>query len=175
MKNINAQEGRRTLLSYTGNVSDASIDCLLELAEHKLSEQSATRNTKKKVFRILVETLQNLYHHVDELIPNPQGSSSKFTLEKDQSEYQVHTTNTIRRSKVRALQQGIDRFNAMTLSELKRYYRNKLSQGHFHTDGKGAGLGFADIIRRSGEKISYSFKPVNKDYSYFSLQIKVLS
>jgi hypothetical protein len=176
MKKISAQEGgRETLLSYTGNASDISISCLLELAEYKLGQQPVALNTRKKVFRILVEALQNLYHHVDELVPSQQESAIKFTLEKDHSEYQVNTTNTIKSTKIMALKQGIDKFNAMTMSELKQYYRNRLSKGHFINDGTGAGLGFADIIRRSGEKISYSFKPVNKDYSYFSLQVKVLA
>ncbi len=167
--------GRETLLSYSGNVSDASISCLLELAEHKLSQQNDKPTTRKKVFRVLVETLQNLYHHVDARLPDETKSSICLTLKKSKREYQVQTTNAVRSSEVTALKKGIDEFNAMTLSELKQYYRQKLSNGHFTTDEAGAGLGFADIIRKSGEKISYSFKPVNQDYSYFSLRIKVLA
>ena len=167
--------GRETLLSYSGNVSDASINCLLELAEHKLSLQDDKPTTRKKVFRVLVETLQNLYHHVDVRLPDNTKSSVCLSLKKSKREYQVQTTNAVRSSEVTALKKGIDKFNAMTLSELRQYYRQKLSKGHFTTDEAGAGLGFVDIIRKSGEKISYSFKPLNQDYSYFSLRIKVLA
>ena len=64
--------------------------------------------------------------------------------------------------------------NAMTKTELKSYYREQLSQGQFSHSG-GAGLGFADILRKSREKITYSFESVNEDYSYFSLQVKILA
>ena len=176
MKNsIIRKGGRETLLSYSGNVSDASINSLLELAEHKLSQQNDKPTTRKKVFRVFVETLQNLYHHVDVRLPDKTKSSIRLSLKKNKKEYHVQTTNAVRSSEVTALKNGIDKFNAMTLSELKQYYRNKLSKGHFTNDESGAGLGFADIIRKSGEKISYSFKPVNQDYSYFSLRIKVLA
>jgi len=167
--------GRETLLSYSGDVSSASIDCLLELAEHKLNQHSVKTTTRRKVFRVLVEALQNLYHHVDSRIAGEPSSSVKLKLEKGKKGYQVHTTNTVKSSDVNKLKRGIDKFNAMSLTELKSYYRQRLSKGHFAPEETGAGLGFADIIRKSGEKISYSFKPVNQDYSYFSLRIKVLA
>lgn len=161
-----------TLLSYAGNASNTSIDHLLELAEDKLNQQSVTYTTKKKVFKILIETLQNVYHHVDMADQGPEQTPVKFRLEKDNLAYTVIADNPVKNSKIQALQSVIDKFNSMSLSELKDYYRNKLSQGNFESGG-GAGLGFVDIIRKSGKKISYSFKPVNKDYSYFSLQVRV--
>ena len=158
-----------TLLSYAGNVSNTSIDQLLELAEHKLEQQASALTTRKKVFNILVETLQNAYNHLDGV---ETDSAVNFKLEKDNFTYTVIAGNPVKNNKVAALKKIIDKFNSMSGTELKDYYRSRLSKGHY-ANNVGAGLGLVEIIRKSGKKISYSFKPVNKDYSYFSLQVRV--
>ena len=162
----------KTLLSYAGNASNSSIDHLLELAEYKLNQQSTKRTIRKKVFRILVETIQNAYHHLDSPNSEKESGPVRFKLEKDRSNYTVITGNPVKNQKVGALKSAIDRFNSMSISELKQYYQSRLREG-YESNSPGAGLGFVDIIRKSGKKISYTFKPVNKDYSYFSLQVEV--
>jgi hypothetical protein len=164
--------GKETLISYRGGANDGSIDCLLELAERKLQHQDVTNSTRKRLYRILVETLQNTYLHLDKEYSSKDGFPIKFSLKKEDMTYTVNAGNHVKKSKVRDLQDVLDRYNAMSLKELKAYYLYKLSKGQLSQSG-GAGLGLVDILRKSGEKISYSFKPVNKDYSYFSLQVKV--
>lgn len=169
---MNPEDNQETLLNYAGNVSSAAIDHLLSMAENRLNQQVTTEITKKKVFRILVEAMQNVYHHLDKPNPDLFNTSVNFRLLRDNLAYTVIAGNPVKNSKIGELKSFIDKLNAMSLSELRDYYRTRLGQGNISTDG-GAGLGFADIIRKSGEKISYSFKPVNKDYSYFSLRVKV--
>jgi hypothetical protein len=171
-KAMNPDSDQETLLNYAGNVSSAAIDHLLEMAENKLNQQITTETTKKKVFRVMVEAIQNVYHHLDRPNPDMFNASVNFRLLRDNLAYTVIAGNPVKNSKIGELKSFIDKLNAMSLSELTDYYRTQLGQGLISTDG-GAGLGFADIIRKSGKKISYSFKPVNKDYSYFSLRVKV--
>jgi len=163
-----------TLLSFKGQVTDELFDCLLELVEHKLQHEPAPKMVKKRVFRVLVETLQNVYHHFDTLSPVGDDFSVNLNLKKDPYAYTVSAGNHISMEKVSELRSILDQINAMTKTELKSYYREQLSQGQFSHSG-GAGLGFADILRKSREKITYSFESVNEDYSYFSLQVKILA
>ena len=149
MKKAISLDGSETLLSYAGNVSDSSIDHLLELAEQKLNQQSATRNTKKKVFKILVETVQNAYHHLDKPSPGKNMEPVKFRLEKKDLTYTVIAGNPVKNNKIGALKSAIDKFNSMSIPELKQYYRTRLRQGYTSTDN-GAGLGLVDMIRKSG-------------------------
>ena len=37
----------------------------------------------------------------------------------------------------------------------------------------GGGLGMIDIARKSGKKLDYKFDPVDDQFSFFSLNIKV--
>ena len=163
-----------TLLSFKGQVTDELLDCLLELVEHKLQNEAAPKLVKKRVFRVLVETLQNVYHHLDILTPAGDDFSVNLYLKKDPKAYTVSAGNHISIDKVDELRSILDQINAMTKSELKTYYRGQLSQGQFSHSG-GAGLGLADIVRKSREKITYCFESVNEDYSYFSFQVKILA
>ena len=160
-----------TLSSFKGNITNDRFDRLLEQTERKLRQESISKMIKKKIFKVLVETLQNVYHHQDDL-NNQEDIYVNFSLKTDHITYIVSAGNHVRTNKVGVLRSFIDKVNSMSQNELKEYYRYCLSQDHL-SDESGAGLGFMDIIRKSGEKITYSFKQVNKDYSYFCLQVKV--
>lgn len=168
---IEPSSNSETLLSYEGGITDTSISNLLDLAELKIKQEGLTKSTERRLFKILVETLQNAYLHLDNS-SDQKDDGIRFSLSRDNYSYTVSSGNYVSRNEEGILRTLLDRFNRMSLAELKNYYLSKLSKGKLNPNG-GAGLGFVDIIRKSGKKISYSFKPVNKDYSYFSLQVKV--
>jgi len=163
---------QHTLFSFKGTISDNLFDGILELAERKLQQEATPKSTKRKVFKVLVETWQNVYHHLDDLPPDHGDSSVDFSIRKDKLAYTVSAGNHVCKKKVSSLKSYIDRVNAMSQPELKAFYLQRLSQGQFDHEG-GVGLGIVDIVRKTKEKITYNFKTVNKDYSYFSLQVKV--
>ncbi|MDH3710193.1 MAG: SiaB family protein kinase [Cyclobacteriaceae bacterium] len=165
-------EDSEILLSYRGTVTDELFDTILELAEHKLDQEQTSKQVKRKVFKVLVESLQNVYHHFDDLPLTTESFPVTFTLEKDKLTYCISTGNHILITKVEELRNLIEDVNNMDRKQLKSFYRNRLGDGSFSERG-GAGLGIVDIIRKSGEKITYDFRRVNEDYSYFSLKVKV--
>ena len=60
----------------------------------------------------------------------------------------------------------------MSKEELKEYYKAVLNNGEMSLKG-GGGLGMIDIARKTGEKLNFSFSPVDDTYSFFSLNIKI--
>jgi len=58
--------------------------------------------------------------------------------------------------------------NQLDSENLKNYYRQILRNGKFTEEG-GAGLGLIEMARKSGNRLTFSFKPVNENYSYFYL------
>lgn len=169
----NAKKQATVLISYKGDVTDDLFHCVMELVEDKLGRMEASTRLRRKIYRIMVESLQNVYHHFDDT--ETIGGSAfpvTFSLEKGKANYQIETGNHILMNKVDELKGFIDGINQMSSQELKDYYRQQLSNGQFSSLG-GAGLGIIDIIRKSGEKITYQFHPVNSDYSYFSLNVKI--
>lgn len=166
-------QSKNIVLAYKGNVSEEIFNSLLQMAESKLGKIELSSKLRKKVFNILVEILQNIFHHFDgNDVDNQELLSILFLLSKNESEYQIITGNHILLSKVDDLKAKIDAINALTETELKSVYRNTLYKGGISDKG-GAGLGILDIARRSGEKIKYNFKKVNDNYSFFSLEVKI--
>jgi hypothetical protein len=57
------------LIAYKGNVTSELISNVLEVVEARMDDYSETSKIRKKVYNVLVESLQNLYHHIDILPP----------------------------------------------------------------------------------------------------------
>lgn len=166
---------QNVLLAYKGNVSNELLGALFRLAEDKLGRYESKTPVKKKVFNILVEILQNIYHHMDDLSDKDDDSNViAVLLSKVDSGYNIMTGNHVLNSKIEELRKRIDFINSMSSDELRDQYRQKLDKGGFSQKG-GAGLGLMDIVRKSGDKLQYDFKQLNDDYSFFTLKVKILA
>src|SRR6056297_4226615 len=65
------------ILAYKGNISSELITNVLEVMDAKLEDLIVKKSIKKKLYNVLVESLQNLYHHIDDL---PDASNGKFDI-----------------------------------------------------------------------------------------------
>lgn len=162
------------LMSYKGAASNDLLTSILAIAQSKLAELENKSVVKKRVFTILVEIIQNIYHHFAEVeVDNlHEDDSIAFVLSKIDDTYIIITGNYVALSDIAALKNRIDEVNAMNAEQLKEKYRETLNTGAVSPKG-GAGLGIIDIARRSGSKLEYSFKEYSTKYSFFSLTVKI--
>ena len=70
------------------------------------------------------------------------------------------------------LQDKLEKINSLDKDGLKAFYKD-LIQASEISDKGGAGLGFVDIARKSGQKLEYDFHEINKEFSFFALKIKI--
>ena len=56
----------------------------------------------------------------------------------------------------------------MTKRQLTKLYKQQIREGRLSPKG-GAGLGFIDIARKTGQKLIYSFLRVDDENSFFVL------
>ena len=123
-KNLNVGE---VLLTYKGSITSELINGILEEVESKMIEAGEDSKIRKKVYNVLVEVLQNLYHHVDELQGSlKEGFEPKFgilVITKSNDEYRVITGNFINIRKIKFLKDKIDKINSLTKEELKDMYK----------------------------------------------------
>lgn len=165
------------ILSHKGTVTSDLISDSLERVESRLTELGESSRIKKKVYNVLVESLQNLYHHVDEL---PEGSENEiephfgmFTVRVlTPGEYRITTGNFVSSSKVKTLKDKIDKINSLTHDELKDMYKFILNHQKLSAKG-GGGLGLVDIARKTGKKLNYGFEHYDDKYYFFSLDILI--
>jgi hypothetical protein len=172
----NKLQNGEVILAYKGAITAEWINSVLESVEGKLDSASEDSKIKKKMYNVLVEGLQNLYHHVDELpLPMKDQFESKFgilLIKKINDGYKVTLGNFINSSKIKYLKDKIDKINSLTQDELKDMYKFILNHQKLSAKG-GGGLGLVDIARKTGNKLEYSFFDFNNEYYFFNLDVKV--
>lgn len=162
------------MLSFKGEVTSDLLTSVLQIMESKMETLEEPPKIKKKVYNILVECLQNLYHHIeeDDKTTKANEKSALFMIRKEDDEYSIMTGNYMALENVELMKSRLDRINSMDREELKDYYKEVLNNGEMSAKG-GGGLGMIDIARKSGKKLEYNFDPVDDQYSFFSLNVKV--
>jgi nitrate reductase assembly molybdenum cofactor insertion protein NarJ len=163
------------MLTFKGSVTYDLVSALLTSIEPKLHHLESHLPTRKRLYNVLVECLQNVAHHSDDVATNDEDLNGKVTLllvTSERDSYCVQTGNTILNSKVDDLKEWLEVINTLSPDELKTAYKKILDQGEPSAKGT-AGLGFIDIARKSGQKFVYNFQRMNNDYSIFSFVINV--
>lgn len=173
---ISDQSNGSTILIYKGNVNSDVINNVLDTVEDKLVEVNEQPKLRKKVYNVLVETLQNLYHHVDKVPDDFEDQTSEkyglLVIKKVEKGYEIITGNFVRAENIEKLEEKIKRINRSSEEEIKELYKFILNHQRISAKG-GGGLGLVDIARKTGNKLKYSFKVYNDNYSFFYLDILV--
>lgn len=172
-------EKENILLSFKGVVTSDLLTSVLAIMESKMDYMEKSPKTKKKVFNVLVECLQNLYHHIDvsddpaeRNLERIEAKSALFMIAKQGEQFIISTGNYIDKKSALELEERLQTINGMDKDELKQYYQDVLNNGSVSEKGT-AGLGMIDIARKSGNKLEFQFLDVNAHTSFFCLNIKI--
>ena len=82
--------------------------------------------------------------------------------------YNIITGNIIKNEKIPELEKSLELVNSLDKEGLSSLYKQQMKDGRISDKG-GAGLGFIDIAKKSGNKLSYQFKKLNEEVSFFIL------
>jgi len=170
----NKMEQDNIMLSFKGNVTSELLTSVLQIMESKMERLNESNKIKKKVYNILVESLQNLYHHLDKQPDSaPKGHNTViFMIGKNEDAYSVFTGNYILNANADKLRTKLEKINSLDTDELKLYYKEVLNNGMMSDKG-GGGLGMIDIARKSGQKLDFDFQKVDDEFSFYSLNINI--
>jgi len=171
-------ERKNIMLSFKGELTTELLNSILSVVEEKLRSFDENSVIRKKVFNVLVELLQNLYHHKGQSpvlktrIPSDDAAVI-IMIARNVTGYSIITGNFIENQNVGRLQSRLEEINSMSKEELKAMYKTVLNNGVMSEKG-GGGLGMIDIARKAGEKLDYGFIPFDEVNSFFSLNVKVV-
>jgi hypothetical protein len=173
---VNDKDKNNVILFYKGNVDSDVINHVLDTVEDKMVEVNEQSKLRKKVYNVLVESLQNLYHHVDKVPEDFEDQSAEkygmLVVQKVEGGYKIITGNFVHAENIEKLEEKIKRINRSSHEEIKELYKFILNHQRISAKG-GGGLGLVDIARKTGNKLEYSFKEYNDKYSFFYLDILV--
>jgi hypothetical protein len=161
------------MLVYCGEFSQELNKTLLSFTERKFKSENVEDNTRRKIFNIMVELLQNISKNKIENSENTPEKDSVFILGANPDEYILISSNMIRNDKIAPLKDRIDQVNSLDKEGLKQLYKDVRLNASF-SEKSGAGIGIIDIARKSEKKLEYGFEELTGEYSVFSLLIRVI-
>lgn len=166
------------MISFKGDLTGDLVTSLLTMVERKLDRIETDQRARKRVFGVVMECLQNLYHHnlgtkhgeaAEEGASEPHGIV--MILRSDQG-CSILTGNFMAANEVAELKGHLDKINGLNPEELRELYRERLNNGRYTASG-GGGLGMIDIARKSKSKLEYGFVPIGQDNTFFSFNVNV--
>ena len=164
---------QQLILVYEGEFTQEITKSVLSMAERNLESVGEEEGIRRKVFNVMVECLQNICKHTDQFMEqNNERDSAVFIIGKESSEYSIISGNSIQNENIANLEEKLKLINSLDKEGLKALYKEIISNSELSEKG-GAGLGFVDMARKSGHKLEFSFDPIDKDYSFFALKVKI--
>jgi len=157
-------------LAYEGEITHQITKAFTSLTENNMAKEDDYNSVQKKVFHVMVECLQNISKHAENRhsVVTSKDGRGIFMVSKGETEYNVTTGNIIKNDKIVGLKKMLDNINSLDKDGLNALYKQQMREGRLSEKG-GAGLGFIDIARKTGEKLIFSFLSIDEQRSFFVL------
>ncbi|MEQ8905638.1 SiaB family protein kinase [Ekhidna sp.] len=164
---------------YLGNVTQATIDGITDMISEDLSVRNENRRVTKRVYHVMMESLQNICKHADSQSDQESNSLEQglvkkgiFLIGHNETEYFITTGNNIDIKSAVTLRDTLDTINSLDADGIKELYRDAMMNSEIGETG-GAGLGFIDIAKKTGTKYEYYFEPDSETSCFFILTMRV--
>lgn len=168
-------EDEQIVLSFKGEFTAELLTSFLHIMENKMEELNTDPRKRKRVFNVLIECFQNLYHHIEtnsDSLKEGLKKSALIIVKHVDGKFIVRTGNHIDSSGKDELKSKLDMVNALSSDELRQLYKMKLENDPRTPKGT-AGLGLIDIARKSKNKLGYEFIDIDKSDSFFCLNVNI--
>ena len=167
-------EEDKVILSFKGTFTPELLTSIMHLMETKLNDLGVDVIRQRRVFNILVECFQNVYHHTGEQSETSSNHkrSVLVMVKLKNNVVEVRTGNYVNVEEIDKLKERLEYVNSLEWHQLRAAYRERLLTSNLSDKGT-AGLGLIDIARKSKNKLDYEFIDVNDQFGFFCLNVKV--
>ncbi|HPW65911.1 MAG TPA: SiaB family protein kinase [Salinivirgaceae bacterium] len=164
------------VFSFQGEINSDDVTDILDTLEIKLDNINLDTKTRKRVFYVVVELVQNLFHHSCPIYLNGNRDKevrlSSFVVALSGNFLSIITGNFVNEKKINEIARRIDNINSYTKEELKNHYKQVLTNQVFSDKG-GGGLGMIDVARKADGKFKYGFESYKNNMVFFQLQVNI--
>ncbi len=155
-------------LSYGGFLTQTLIAGMTEALEKEAEYNDLNMGVSNNIFTIFIELSQNVMNYSKNKRPDCKEVKSEglIVVGKDEhGNYYIHSQNVIGQDDKDKIEPKLSEIQLLSRDELKKKYRELRRSGK-DKHGKGGGIGFYEIAKRSDE-VKYEFKTINEDKYYF--------
>lgn len=165
---------RKSILSYQGPLSFSTIDMLLSEFKAASQEHEISFKAYKKMISVMIEALENITKYSDQFQcrsdDDEDGLCPACYINRNTRSIELITRNPVRKADVDSLRSRIDNVNKQNKEELKSLYKSTITNGEFSAKG-GAGLGFIEMAKTTGNKLEYTFKELQGEFSLYTFRV----
>lgn len=158
------------ILDYRGPVDFKVIELLLIDLKKTKEFTAFNKTTGKRVYSLVVECLENISKHSSFKSSKDPRMQPHISVRIENDKIIIISGNPLHNDAKDNLVRRLELINKSDEAALNTMYENKINTD-LKFNEKCGGLGFLTIAIKSGNKISYSFDPLTKDYLYFEIQI----
>ncbi len=169
-------DNNEIIFSYKGPISQEILIAVGDTIKTELPAEDIENKIIKRIFAVFIEEAQNVLKHS---FDKHYGDKKKETgvgligIGKKKNEYFfIFSVNVVQNSQIKKLKAHLDHINSLDKKELKDYYNHQRKTAVLSEKG-GAGLGFIDMARKSGQPLEYKFNKIDNDRSFFEILIKI--
>ena len=159
-------------LIWSGHLSPDIGKEVISFTETKLSEEDVDSGLRRKVFSILVESLDNVAKYSPGIEAEEKYGMPVAVIRLEGRIYTVTTGNLIENDRIPTLVEKIDLINKCDKAELIQMFKEALMKQTIDSESTG-NLGLIEMARKSAKKLDYKFDKINDQYSYYVLTLKV--
>jgi len=167
---FNLMVDNQLVIIYQGFFDQDIIRSMITMTEQKLIQEQVDESLRRKLFNVMVEGLQNICKH--QLKTDSFDHNPFLMIGSGKDHYNMSTGNLIARENIHMVEEKLAFINTLNRDELKEHHKQSRLKSVISSVG-GAGLGFIDMARKSGNKLEYHFYDVNESYSFFVLYTKI--
>jgi hypothetical protein len=164
-----------SILHYKGKFTFERIGMLLNDLKNKKDTYLIHPVQYKKLLTLMIEILENVLKysdHFESFVLDHPDYHPEFELNLDADGFILTSRNPVRDKDKKDISMRIDKINTSDEDELKKIYRNTITNGIF-TEKGGAGPGFIEMAKITENSIEYSFKNLDKGFSYFEITLQI--
>lgn len=159
-------------LVYLGVFSHDITKMFTSMAEDDMDSKGERLSIKRRVYHVMVETLQNMTRHSDEITSDASVGSGLFMIGRKNDSYYVITSNKVSNEKKESLEAALEDINNSSPETLRKMYLDQIKNGKLSSKG-GAGLGLIDIARKTTGAHDYQFIPYDEENYFFILKVEI--
>ena len=162
-------KANKIILSFKGDFNQENLLSLLSILKNGMTESP----TRIKLYGVMVELLQNIVKHADNIDSNTDWKAGVFYICELNDRFKLIAGNYIKHVHAINLEQRFNRINGMNASLLNEEYK-KILFNFSSNDPVTTGLGIIDIRRKSGGKVDYSIININNTIDFLTVKVDII-
>jgi|WetSurMetagenome_2_1015567.scaffolds.fasta_scaffold17421_3 hypothetical protein len=164
--------GSEILMDYHGNVDFNVIESLLKKLRKNSDFISLGITTRKRIYSIVVECLENICKNPLSKSKWGIDSHSRIIVKNNQEKIDIHAANRVDETAKEKLTGYLELIKNLDDAALRNLYETRICSEPVKGEN-GAGLGLISMALKSGNNINFSFTQLSNGLYDFEINISI--